>query len=259
MRVYEMALLKLKGTRTAVRYASWVDSLPRRVAVMVRACFLALMLSAVPSQVYANLVDVVSEQFTGGFPNNQAGVTWTTTDSGGFEIYGAGGASVRDMNSTYDHDNDPMTPNISIPGAIEPNADDSDSSLIANFVLPASTDTSVDGTLSFFAGVRVTNAGDPPTIAVLNITDNTTLLVESNISINANDNIWEFSSLSVNLSASDLGDTLQLVFTGGGSGSANGLELTDVKFQVTTPEPSSLMLAAFGAIPAMLRRKRRRI
>ncbi len=223
---------------------------------MARVYLLISIALAACGPVHANLINVVNEQFTSGFPNNQPGVTWTTTDTA-FETYGSGGAGVRDMNSTYDHDNDASTPNISIPGAIEPNANNGDSSLMADFVLPSNTDHSVDGTLSFFAGVRVTDAGDPPTVKVLNITDGTTLLVESAISINANDNIWEFSSLGVNYSASDLGDTLQIMFTGGGSSSANGLELTDVKFRVTTtPEPSSLILALFAAIPLISRRKR---
>jgi hypothetical protein len=62
------------------------------------------------------------------------------------------------MSGTYDHDNDPSTTNIAIPGAIEVNDDSGNVLLTATFSVDSRIETNQIGTLSFFGGVRGGNS-----------------------------------------------------------------------------------------------------
>ena len=180
-------------------------------------------------------VTVLDENFSAGLSSS----IWSDSDaSAGFEIYGPGGAGVRDMNSTYDHDQNPLTPNIPIPGAIEINDDDGPVTLAAQVNLPPHLNSLEDGVLTFFAGLRNGDAGTSATVEIVNVTDSTTILAPTTITINADDDIWQHNSFNVDVSGTDAGDTIEIRFYGGGSNSANGLQLTDLNFtvQVTSDE-----------------------
>lgn len=205
-----------------------------------------------------DLVTLVEEDFTTAFPTSQPGVTWNTNDTS-FERYSSGGAAVRDMNSTYDHDNDGGTAEINIPGALEVNANSGNRRVRALFDLPANTDHTQNATLTFYAGLRNGDGGTSATVRVRNITDSRNLLVNTVVTTNSNDNIWEFNLHSLDIRPSDIGDRLQIRFIGGGTTSANGLELTGVRFSVTTaPEPSALWFVAMLAAAGIRNRSRSR-
>jgi hypothetical protein len=161
------------------------------------------------------------------------------------------------MNSTYDHDQNGGTANITIPGGIEVNDDSGAATLTATILL---SDRLIAGSdlLTFFAGTR-SATGPAPTITITNMTDATTILAATTVTINANDNIWEFNSHSGLFTAADAGDTIKIDWFGGGTNSANGLELADIELTVETvpvPEPVSAGLCVLAMGSLMLRRRR---
>ena len=85
----------------------------------------------------ANATLIFAEDFSGGSAalQNSSTVTWADSDGGGFEVYGVKSAHHRSMSGMYDHDHDPSTANIGIPGAIEINDDSGDVLLTATFRL----------------------------------------------------------------------------------------------------------------------------
>lgn len=206
---------------------------------------------------------IIDEQFTGGSqPSNTASVTWSDSDGGSFETYNSGGASPRDMFDNYDDDQNGGTPNVTIPGGIEVNDDvpAGGVTLTASitFTLPVG-DTVTSSALTFFAGTRGT-AGPAPSLTITNVTDgNSILLNAAPISINANDNIWEFNEFTGIFSDSDAGDTIEVDWFGGGNSSASGLQLADIDLTIETgaiPEPSGLALLGLGGFVILARRRR---
>jgi hypothetical protein len=182
------------------------------------------------------VMTLFEEDFSGGLAA-KTNPTWTDDDNSptDFELYGPGGAGVRDMDTAYDHDQNPNTPDIDIPGAIEVNDDGGDVTLTATLTVP-DLNGLFFGKLTFFAGVRNTGS---PTIEVYNVTDDRVVLETADITINDNDNIWQFNSFSPVFQSSDIGDTLEVRwFAGAGTSSAEGLQLADVTFMVSdTPDP----------------------
>lgn len=216
-------------------------------------CFTAGQVSAIP-------VQLIKENFSTGNSAAMSASTnpdWSDNDSSpnAFEVYNSGGAGVRGMSSTYDHDNNIGTANITIPGGVEVNHDGGLITLIASLPLPL-VSTSTPAILSFFAGTRTAN-GSLPTVTVFNVTDNVAILATSNITLNATRSIWTFNSFNVNFSPSDIGDTIQVRWFGGGSNGADGLQLTDINFFAESiPEPTTAALGLLGVGGLMLRRRR---
>ncbi len=216
---------------------------------------------------------LIQEDFNTNQPTNTPSVTWTTTDvpydnsPNPYEIYGAGGAMSQQMSPGYDHDNDPSTSTIAIPGALEINGERPDVTLTATITLPASLDTSTSAaTLSFFAGTR-TGFGESPTIAITTQSA-APLIAEQPILTPSNSTTWEFFTYPIDLSTTTPGETLTIDWTGGGDVSdleslatGSGLQLTDIRFTTQplqpVPEPSTLLLASL-ALATTLRRTRRK-
>jgi len=213
---------------------------------------------ALNSTASAATVTIIDEEFTGGAqPVDDALVTWSDTTGGNQETYGSSGAGARDMNSVYDHDQDGGTPDITIPGGVEVNDSAGGVTLTAavTLTLPAG-EIPLTSVLTFYAGVR--NGNGTPTLKIINTTDTVTLLDTTVITINANDNIWEYNSYSIPFSASDVGDAIDIEWFASGNNSSSGLQMADVELTIETiPEPATVALAAVGLLG--LRRRRRRM
>ncbi|QNN21075.1 hypothetical protein HED60_01915 [Planctomycetales bacterium ZRK34] len=215
-----------------------------------------LLLSLAGSCCAATDLLLVDEPFDGPLETSTSvSPHWFDTTGGGFEVYPSGGASQRVLSTTYDHDANGSTPQVTIPGAIEVNDSAGTVTLTAEFTLPNNVDTEQTGLLKFFAAYRGYNAIFPnPTVSLTNVTDSRTVLAASNVIFNADKGIWQINTRQISLLAGDLGDTFRLNFYGGGSDNNNGLELTDVTFAVATvvvPTPAAatmglLLLAGFG-------------
>ncbi|MBI1370580.1 MAG: hypothetical protein GC162_18235 [Planctomycetes bacterium] len=213
---------------------------------------------AVPTN--ASGTDVlIDELFNGSSLPTSTGVSphWFDTTGGTFELYNSSGAGARSVSSTYDHDNDAATTAINIRGGIEVNDSAGQVTLTAELTLPNSFDVTQAGLLDFFASYRLPGSGQAtPTVKIVNITDNRTILAATNITFNGTASVWQYNSFNPLFLASDFGDTIQVQFFGGGSNGANGLELSDVVFAVAAPTPAALPggLALIGLV-TMRRRK----
>ena len=203
---------------------------------------LALKSFAVQQDFAANTATILGWRDSDGNPNV-------------LERYGAAAAGVRDMYSTYDHDNDSGTPDITIPGGLEVNHNTGNATVTASFTLSNNTDVTKQGVLSFFAGMRGNNRTNLPMISIVNITDSTAILPPTEITINADDNVWEYNRFFFPLSAGDLGDDIEIRWQGGGNNSASGLQITDVNLSTpptfvtfTTPLGANVTLQADGTI-----------
>lgn len=215
-----------------------------------------LLLAAAGTCCAATDLLLVDEPFDGPLETSTAvSPHWLDSTGGGFEIYPAAGATQRGLSTTYDHDASGATPQVTIPGAIEVNDSAGGVTLTAVFTLPTDVDVAEQAVLRFFAAYRGYNAAFPiPNVSLINVTDSRTALAATNVLFNSNKGVWQINVRQITLLASDLGDSFQLRFYGGGSDNNNGLELTDVTFAVATvvlPAPASapaglLLLAGLG-------------
>lgn len=213
----------------------------------------------------ANATLIFEEDFSGGSNalKNSSTVTWADSDGGGFEVYGTGNASPRGMSGTYDHDNDPRTANIAIPGAIEVNDDSGNVLLTATFSLDSSIQTNQIGIFSFLGGVRGNNSTGA-SVEIFNLTQSTSLSGKLMPTLGAGN--WVHNEFSFASTAANVGDDIQIRWQGGGTNSANGQEVALVSFStidlpqpsrlssVDVPEPSTFAIFALGMIGLASRR-----
>jgi hypothetical protein len=220
----------------------------------INTALLGLTLSVSCLITNANATIIFAEDFSGGNQSlkNSSIVTWADSDGGGFEVYGTTSSGPRGMSGMYDHDNDPSTPNIPIPGAIEVNDDSGDVRLTATFSLDSIINNHHMGVLSFFGGVRGGNAKGA-SVEIFNLTKNTSLSGILAPTLGARD--WVYNEFIFALTAASVGDDIQIRWTGGGTNSANGQEVALVSFStVDVPEPSSLAIFALGLAGLATRR-----
>ncbi|MBB1274092.1 PEP-CTERM sorting domain-containing protein [Psychromonas sp. SR45-3] len=195
----------------------------------------------------ANAGVIFSEDFSGGSTSlvNSTNVAWADSSGIGFEVYQSGSASPRGMSGTYDHDNDPTTAQIKIPGAIEVNDNAGNVTLTATFTLDSAITANQEGLLTFFGGAR--QSSDGASVEVFNVTQNTTLsgVLESVLTTKE----WTFNSFAFNTTAAAAGDEIQVRWIGGGSNSANGQEVALVNLSVVdVPAPATAAILALGLL-----------
>ncbi|MCP5537450.1 MAG: PEP-CTERM sorting domain-containing protein [Akkermansiaceae bacterium] len=199
----------------------------------------------------AALVTLLDEEFTGGVgPTNTATATWTQTDPAGFEVYDNGGFSVRGINT-----NVPSSPL----GGLEVLANATSNTITISITLPSLLDHTVDGVFTFLGGQRIGGGGSggfEGDLEIVNITDARTL--RANAAVNKPNYAMAANSINLDFLAADAGDTLELRFKESGGASDRGLQLADLKLDVTTvvPEPSSAALLGLGGIALILRRRK---
>ena len=208
----------------------------------------------------AQITVLLDEDFAAG---SAAGLTWTSAAVGvsngqqwifsgqdgttvtATEMWtGSAGATARGLTTTYNHDQNADTPNITIPGGFEVmSAFSSDGfpdtiQVAVRVVLPASLDADANGLLTFFTENRISGSsgGNAPRYSIFNITDNRAIIAPAAPAQPTGD--WNFQSIPVDFIAADAGDTIEIRFhesiTSGSGGGARGLQVADVTFSVPT-------------------------
>jgi hypothetical protein len=197
---------------------------------------------------------IFSEDFTGGSAGllNSVAVHWSDSSGNGFEVYSAGGAGIRGMSSTYDHDNNGDTAQIPLPGGIEVNDDQGNELLVAQFTLSTIIQAEQIGQLSFWGGVRGGNANGA-LVEIYNISLSTSLTGILAPTLGSHD--WVFNEFTFASTAASVGDKLEIRWQGGGSNSANGQEIAMVNFSIVDapqnakiPEPNGIVIFALGIL-----------
>ena len=221
------------------------------------ACTIAV-LSFFVSASPASAVTLIDEDFAGFGASQTYGtntVTWSDDDgTSGFENY-TSNFGARQTDQTYDDDNNGGTPDIAVVGAIEVNDDAGAVTLTGSFVLPGTVSATDVLELRFAADYRGTLLPDPGTVQIFNVTDGTDILATTSVAQDTANRDWEPNFFSAPLSASDLGDTIEIRFFGGaGSSGASGLQVTLIELDAV-PEPSSLALLGLGGL--LIARRRR--
>ena len=183
-------------------------------------------------------------------------VTWADNDTSPthFERY-TPPSPQRQTDGTYDHDDNPGTPDVTLAGAIEVNDAAGNVTLTGSFTLP---DVGANNALELEFGADSRNGTSyTSTVEIENVTDGRFILPATLVvyDMSAGGPDWKRNLLTAALSgADDAGDTIELRFiaTGGGG---DGLQITNLSLKAV-PEPATGALAAIGLLG--LRRQRRR-
>lgn len=190
---------------------------PFFAAILALACF----------PVLAAPVTLLDEEFTSGTgPSNTATATWSQTDTAAFEAYGNGGFGARGISGG-------ATP-VAPLGGLEVLASASTNKITISIALPATLDHSVDGVFTFLAGQRIESGsgGFEGALEIVNVTDSRTIRSKSGVS--RPNFTMTANSVAIDFVAADAGDTLELRFYESAGNSARGLELADLKLDVST-------------------------
>jgi len=202
----------------------------------------------------AAVINLIKEDFSDGAVGpTPAAANWVNSSGAAEVAAGTGFATARAVATTYDHDNNAATANINITGGLEVNVSAVSTQTIT-VTMPASFDAAPNNqaVLIFWAAVRANNATGA-SVSIVDTTDAVTVLPATTPTFAATNTNWQFNSFQFPLLASYAGDSFNVVYNGGGSNGANGLELTDITFAVNVPEPTSLSLlglAASACLPA---------
>ncbi|MCG8585393.1 MAG: FecR family protein [Pirellulales bacterium] len=217
-----------------------------------------------PSRAMANGTTrvLVAEDFTAGRSDGSAWISaapgdvidsrWVWSSTGeqldGVESetwIGADGARIRGLPTTYDHDFDPSTNEVEIPGGAEimsnfPNQAGTPVTIqVSTQVrLPEHVDPHQAARLTFFAANRTEGGAGrktKPRMELFNVTDNRPILASTPVGRfgNGHDSRWNYRMVEINLIEADAGDVVELRFSDTTSSSSQGLQVADVRFAVT--------------------------
>jgi hypothetical protein len=234
--------------------------MPRRVRGTIGIALAAATLTALAAApANAQVINLIRDDFSDGAVGPTPPAANWVNSSGPAEV-GAGTAFAtnRGLATTYDHDNNASTPNVNIPGGLEVNVSAVSTQTIT-VTMPPSFAAAPNNMaqLTFWAAVRANNATGS-SVSIVDTTDGVTVLSAMSPMFAGTNTNWQFNAFTFLLLPSYAGDTFNVVFNGGGSNGANGLELTDITFAVNVPEPSSALLACAALAGAACRRWRRR-
>jgi len=202
-------------------------------------------------------INLIREDFSDGAVGpTPAAAAWVDSSGSPEVAAGTGFATARAVATTYDNDNNAGTANINIPGGLEVNASAVSTQTIT-ITMPGSFDAAPNNfaSLTFWAAVRANNATGA-SVSIVDTTDALTVLPATTPTFAATNTNWQFNSFTFPLLPTYAGDSFNVVFNGGGSNGANGLELTDITFAVNTPEPAGLSLATVSTLGLLVRRRR---
>ena len=205
----------------------------------------------------AQVVNLIRDDFSDGAVGpTPAAANWVNSSGSPEVAAGTDFGTARALATTYDHDNNASTANVNIPGGLEVNVSAVSTQTIT-VTMPVTINPGTFGQLTFWAAVRANNATGA-SVSIVDTTDAVTVLAATTPTFAPTNTNWQFNSFTVPLLPSYAGDTFNVVFNGGGSNGANGLELTDMTFAVgVVPEPSSALLAGIAAAGFVGARKAR--
>jgi hypothetical protein len=205
----------------------------------------------------AAVVTLIRDDFSDGAVGpTPAAANWVNSSGSPEVAAGTGFATARAVATTYDNDNNASTANVNIPGGLEVNVSAVSTQTIT-ITMPATFDAAPNNLagLTFWAAVRANNATGA-SVSIVDTTDGVTVLSARTPTFAATNTNWQFNSFSFPLLASYAGDTFNVVYNGGGSNGANGLELTDISFATNVPEPAGLSALALAGRGLLVRRRR---
>ena len=206
------------------------------------------------------IINVIRDDFSDGVVGpTPPSANWVNSSSATAEVAaGTGFATARALATTYDHDNNASTANINITGGLEVNVSAVATQTIT-FTMPASFDAAPNNLaqLTFWAAVRANNATGA-SVSIVDTTDSVTVLPATTPVFAATNTNWQFNSFLFPLLPTYANDNFNVIFNGGGSNGANGLELTDMTLAINVPEPTSLSVLGLAGIGLLARRRRGR-
>lgn len=152
--------------------------------------------------------------------------------------------NARGLANTYDHDNNPATPEVNVPGGYEVNGyldNLPNHSLTISVVLPATLNPDGVASLTFWAAARRGGGSDGTAgagVRIRNVTKGTDLvpLTAPRFAMNATQ--WQANRFTFPQLAAYAGNTVEITFNAGGADGASGLALADITFQTDAPVPS---------------------
>ena len=231
---------------------------PRWFATFAAAAFGALIAFG-PSSAGAALVTLIRDDFSDGAVGpTPAAAAWVDSSGSPEVAAGTGFGTARAVATTYDNDNNASTADVNIPGGLEVNV-----SAVSTQTITITMTSTIDAApnnlarLTFWAAVRANNANGA-TVSIVDTTDGVTVLPATQPQFAATNTNWQFNSFTFPLLPTYAGDSFNVIFNGGGSNGANGLELTDITFAANVPEPAGLSLAGLGGLGLLVRRRRQR-
>jgi hypothetical protein len=216
------------------------------------------LVAGVGGAAWAAPVTLIRDDFSDGAVGpTPAAANWVNSSGSPEVAAGTGFGTARAVATTYDHDNNAGTANISIPGGLEVNVSAVSTQTIT-VTMPVTFDAAPNnlGMLTFWAAVRANNATGA-SVAIVDVTDGVTVVPATTPTFAATNTNWQFNSFSFPLLATYAGDTFNVVFNGGGSNGANGLELTDLTLAANVPEPACVGLGIVAMGGVLVGRRRR--
>jgi hypothetical protein len=233
---------------------------PASIRVRMWSAFaLAMVVLLSAGNASAAIINLIKEDFSDGAvgPTPAAG-SWINNTGSPEVAAGTGFGTARAVATTYDHDNNLLTANINITGGLEVNVSAVSTQTIT-VTMPASFDSAPNnfGVLTFWAAVRAGNATGA-SVSIVDTTDAVTVLPATTPLFAPTNTNWQYNSFAFPLLPSYAGDTFNVVYNGGGSNGANGLELTDITFAVNSPVPEPASLSVLGLAGMTLLGRRRR-
>lgn len=177
-----------------------------------------------------------------------------------------GGSAGKGIGDAYDHDNDPATANVAIPGGIEVNGWNMSGQpgLVTITVTTPEAIGAGDGVITFSAAFRyAATYGVNGTVRIWDATQGVDLLPETTVLnsgfvTDADNTVWDFRgewkfNQFATTGSAAAGDEIQVIFNSGTAQGDAGMSLTDITFQ-SVPEPTSLGLIGLGALALLKRR-----
>jgi hypothetical protein len=228
---------------------------PRSPGVIALA---AVLFALSAGNASAAIINLIREDFSDGAVGpTPAAANWVNSSGSAEVAAGTGFGTARALATTYDHDNNLLTANVNIPGGLEVNVSAVSTQTIT-ITMPATFDAVPNNLaqLTFWAAVRANNATGA-SVSIVDTTDAVTVLPATTPLFAATNTNWQFNTFSFPLLGSYAGDSFNVIYNGGGSNGANGLELTDITFAVNVPEPMGLSLLAAAGLALLARRKKR--
>jgi beta-glucosidase len=149
--------------------------------------------------------------------------------------------SARGLGTTYDHANNPATPAVKLRGGYEVNGYEGNApnhTLTISVVMPKTIDPEGVASLTFWAAARPGKGADGTggtAVRIRDVTRKIDLVPPSAPRFALDATQWRYNRFTFAQQADYAGDTIEVIFSGGGMDGGSGLELADITFQSDAP------------------------